>query len=503
MAGRAERHVNLHHDLYDVAKFEEMRDTAKVMSQTIKKGKGEIETFPELMEDVFYSLFKHNPAFKPEPEVDPLYHINRGFVNEAMNTQDWQQLRAKTKLDPINAATAAASLGETILQDHASEISELQKHITKMRQDAKDMDKLLKEQAALKKAINNKATTPQQKQQLQNQANMLAQKVAQVQKANNQANAAIQAKAGQIQLGAMTPAVKQALQAVELQDALACGWGTESGSFVAIPYEERVKLSNAIVQNRNFVKIAQLAGRMSRLATRKQKQKTKHSFEEIADIKQSNDVARAIPSELMLLADEDFEDLFYKKFFEGQLLTYDLQGEETKAKGPIIVCIDVSGSMEGDPDTWTKAVALALVQIAHKEKRNCIVIPFDQTLKTTFEFYKEQGFQAEKVLEMASYFSGGGTNFDPPLLKAMEYLENEAHLKEGDIIMITDGNGHCSDSTKVAFLDLKKKLKFSMFTIVIGSEFGFVTHSLQPLSEYLYPVSSLTDELAGTIFESV
>ena len=498
-----ERHVNMNHDMFDTARFDEMEDSAKALKETIKKGKGELDTFPEMMEDMFYSVFKHNPSYKPETDVDPQYHLNRGFLQAAMNTPEWSQLRAKTKLDPLNSATAAASLGETLLNDHGQEIAEIQKHIQKMAQDAKDIDKLLKEQAKLNKQLTSKKTPQNQQQQLQNQANVLAQKVAKLQQGCSASQGAMQQAVQKVQASFAIPAVQQALQTVDLQETLACGWGTESGSFTAIPYEERVKLSNAIVHNKRFLKIAQLAGRMSRLATRKQREKTKHSFEEIADIKEGRDVTRAIPSELMLLCDDDLETVFYKKLVEGNLLSYDLQGEETKAKGPIIVCIDISGSMSGDPDTWCKAVALALVQIAHKEKRNAIVIPFDTHVKTVFEFYKEDGFNAEKVLEMASYFSGGGTNFDPPLTKAMEYLQKESHFKEGDIIMVTDGEAPVSDSVKEAFLDLKKKLKFSLITIVIGSEFGYVTHSLQALSEYLYPVSSLTDELAGTIFESV
>lgn len=506
MARQREDHLNLGHDLVDTSRFGEMLGTARILSDTVKKGKGDLQTFPELMEDMFYSVFKYAPAFKPEPDVDPLYQINRGFLQEAMATPEWQQLRAKTKLDPIQSATAAASMGETLLKDHASEIAEMQKYIKQMQADAKQLDKLLKEQGAVQKQLKSTKLTPQQRAQLANQATILQQKAAQQQAGIATAQQQVTAVAIAASQGAAPAMVKQALQSCDLQESLTCGWGTEAGSFVAVPYEERVKLSNAIVKNKKFLRIALLAGRMSRLAAKKQRQKTKHAVEEISDITQSDDVSRMIPSEAMLLAKPELKVLkllFYKKFLEKQLLTYELSGEETKAKGPIIACIDISGSMNGEKDTWCKAVALALVRVAHKEKRNAIVIPFDTEVKTVFEFYKDVPFNAEMVLQMASYYSGGGTHFDPPLRKSMEYLEKEAKLKDGDVIMVTDGEAPVSDSTKVAFLELKQRLRFSLFTIVIGSQFGYVEHSLQPISDILYPVDALTDKLAGSIFESV
>jgi len=501
-----EDHINLNHDLFDSCRFDEMLDTAKILKETVKKGKADLETFPELMEDMFFAAFKHVPTFKDETDVDPLYHVNRGFLHEMVGSTEWQQLRAKTRLDPVQSATAAASMGETLLKEHSTEIGQIQKYIKQMRADAQQLDKMLKEQGAIQKQLKSPKLTPQQRAQLVQQAAVLSQKSVNQQTSIAKVTQQITGNATQLCQAAAPAMVKQAIKSCDLQEALTCGWGTEAGSFVAVPYEERVKLSNAIVRNRKFLEIAMLAGRMSRLASKKQRQKTKHSVEEISDITQSDDIAHMLPSEAMLLADPELEVLelvFFKKFLDKQLLTYELSGEETKAKGPIIVCIDISGSMDGEKDTWCKAVALALVQIAHKEKRNAIVIPFTTTVKTVFEFYKDEGFNAEKILAMAGYFSGGGTDFDPPLQKSMEYLEKESKVKDGDVIMVTDGQAPVSDATKVAFSELKQRLKFTLFTIVIGAEFGYVQHALQSISDTLYPVDALTDKLAGQVFESV
>jgi len=206
--------------------------------------------------------------------------------------------------------------------------------------------------------------------------------------------------------------------------------------------------------------------------------------------------------ETILLVEPELEFLFMKKFVDRELLTYELSGKESKGKGSIIICIDVSGSMGGERDVWCKAVALAMIEIAHREKRNAIVIPFDYSVQTAFEFYKDN-FSVQTLLEMAGYFTGGGTNFDPPLKKAMEYLEKEKKLKNADIVIITDGEAHISNRVKTEFEEFKQRQKCSLITIVIGSEYGYVQHSLKPISNFLYPVDKLTDDLAENIFESV
>jgi uncharacterized protein with von Willebrand factor type A (vWA) domain len=85
----------------------------------------------------------------------------------------------------------------------------------------------------------------------------------------------------------------------------------------------------------------------------------------------------------------------------------------------------------------------------------------------------------------------------------MEYLQNESQLKNGDVIFITDGESEVSEQVKGDYLELKHQLKFNHFTIVIGSEFGWVQHSLKPISDRLIAVDTLTNELAEDVFESV
>ena len=50
--------------------------------------------------------------------------------------------------------------------------------------------------------------------------------------------------------------------------------------------------------------------------------------------------------------------------------------EKKEPKGPIIVCVDTSGSMQGTPENIAKTVTFALSKIAIEEERKCYLISF-------------------------------------------------------------------------------------------------------------------------------
>ena len=84
---------------------------------------------------------------------------------------------------------------------------------------------------------------------------------------------------------------------------------------------------------------------------------------ELVGICESDDLNNLLPSEIALLSDESIETCFFKKYSEKKLMTFEYEArilarkEETikqkqliskiKEKGPIIICVDTSGSMHG------------------------------------------------------------------------------------------------------------------------------------------------------------
>lgn len=489
------------HDLFDDEQFKQLK-AGSVLGDTVRKGRGDYPLFPELAQDIFNSMYKFYPQTVPEDEMNALWRLNKPFVEELHANQDFLALRAKTRLDPVQSAVAAATFSETILKENATTFSELKQWIQSLQKDYKQLQELQAAETQLNKATTNPNIPASQQRTNQANLQLTRQKIQSIkrslQHAKQSAEQCVQNAASK---ASVTQGLKQAGDVCDFTGQILGGWGVGSGAFSPISYEERMKVANMLLKQKKLLKIAKLAGRFTRLATRKQKQKTKHAVEEIADIEMGDAIARMIPSEAMLLADIDTEYLFLKRFAEKQLLVYRLEGEESKAKGPMVICFDVSGSMKGENEIWCKAVAIALVQVAQQEKRSAFVIPFDWSVQNTYSFLKSEGPQPSKLLEMASFFSGGGTNFDPPIGESMEAIESEPELKGADIIFITDGAG--SFSKRAEFTEMKERSKAHMFTVIIGGEYAYENHPLKAVSDYTWPVDSLTDDTANLLFEAV
>jgi hypothetical protein len=113
--------------------------------------------------------------------------------------------------------------------------------------------------------------------------------------------------------------------------------------------------------------------------------------------RRSDDIARMLPMELALLGHPRLNTLWHAKRAERTLMTYQLQGvlsEHTpqerefieqqqeqnkkpkKGHGPIIVCLDTSGSMQGEAEQVAKALVLEALCIAFAEDRRCFVYSF-------------------------------------------------------------------------------------------------------------------------------
>ncbi|MGA9721939.1 MAG: hypothetical protein WBQ86_05765, partial [Candidatus Binatus sp.] len=103
-----------------------------------------------------------------------------------------------------------------------------------------------------------------------------------------------------------------------------------------------------------------------------------------------------------------------------------------------------------------------------------------------------------KVVEMAEYFPGGGTDFETPIDAAVELL-GEKKLKRGDIVIITDGESQVSPEWLARLRERKADLDFSIFAVLVdvGSA---ETSSLAQFADRITSVKRISDEHARDIF---
>jgi uncharacterized protein with von Willebrand factor type A (vWA) domain len=214
-----------------------------------------------------------------------------------------------------------------------------------------------------------------------------------------------------------------------------------------------------------------------------------------------NDLGRLVPSEMMKLGHPLLRMEFNKKFLERALIQYRMEAVEKEAKGPIVVCIDNSTSMAGAREVWSKAVALALCQIAVDQKRAFAVVHFNKQIQRTDMFVEDKKVDPAQLLESMAFFSGGGTNFDVPLSFAFATTTEKFKDKgkgKADIIFITDGECEISDDMVKKMDEAKKATGVKLYSICIGDH----AQQLEEVSDHYTSLRDLADDqaLKETVF---
>lgn len=113
------------------------------------------------------------------------------------------------------------------------------------------------------------------------------------------------------------------------------------------------------------------------------------SVEEIDRVESGDNLERVLPTELSMP-----EDLFYKRYATKELQQFSSPGKDNPkkvevhrkdprlTKGPIIVSIDTSASMDGRPLRIAFSLLKQLLRIAKKQKRPCFLISFSVRSKS-------------------------------------------------------------------------------------------------------------------------
>jgi uncharacterized protein with von Willebrand factor type A (vWA) domain len=122
--------------------------------------------------------------------------------------------------------------------------------------------------------------------------------------------------------------------------------------------------------------------------------------------------------------------LFLKRLLEEDLLAYSYKNPVEETQGPILIAVDGSGSRTGLKEVWAKALAIATMLQAKKERRKSHGIIFGASEKEIFEI------DLNKLEDLATASFHMGTNFGPPLRWAEEKLKESSRA---DFLFITDG----------------------------------------------------------------
>ena len=504
-------------DSYDRRTWNEIVADAPSIADLAESGERLVPHFSALVQDLFFALFKMNPVFRKSADVRHAAALNRTILEQIVPSAPFQALRSRTALEEDKAAIAAI-----VMSEHALEMMKSEQLINRGEMldlwDLARQEQDLEARAEAVKAVNEiQESKESENESGEEKKNLVAKKeLAEMADAAERAAKVSEARLNQKSRQLETQlkgADQSALKRMQLKTAELAGeidqaaedshdFSREFGQGGRVAAGARLELGRRLARNKKLGELARMVGRFKQDARALKRKTLERGVAEAYDIELGSELGRLIPAELLAMHHPVLKRDFHRRVLEGTVLQYRLRDDEQKGKGPMVVCIDVSSSMQGDKEMWSKAVALTLMDIARRQRRLFRAVMFssgDVSLKV-LDLNRERRYQPDlnKVVEMAEYFPGGGTDFETPIDAAVELL-GEKKLKRGDIVIITDGESQVSPDWLASLRERKDELDFSIFAVLVdvGST---ETSSLAQFADRITSVKRISDEHARDIF---
>lgn len=269
-------------------------------------------------------------------------------------------------------------------------------------------------------------------------------------------------------------------------------WDMSKGDWQQVNLDILKKYAELLQKDASLINLAEMLGKMRQAEKEFEEElfaniqlklewNVEHASKaELIGIHESDDLNSLLPSEIALLADETMQSVFFKKFAEKKLQTFEYQAKMLKyreeefqdkrlksdAKGPFIICVDTSGSMHGTPETVAKTLCFAILKIAIRENRKCYLISFSTGIETInlIDFKNS----LERIIQFLSMSFNGGTDAAPAMKEALRQLESNDY-KKADVLMISDFVMPSFDKETQEKISSAKEKKTKFHSLVIGT----------------------------------
>ena len=165
---------------------------------------------------------------------------------------------------------------------------------------------------------------------------------------------------------------------------------------------------------------------------------------DIEGVTVGNDLSSMLPSEMAQMVDEDLNGLFVYKFatrnlqnfrYKSQIMnpSHKLQMHKARQKGPMVVCLDTSGSMAGVPERISHSLIVKLLQLALRQDRDFLLIAFSYMAKA-FEVRKNRA----RLLDFFRKPASGDTDVSDMLNMCIETLMSKPEFMSADVCLVSD-----------------------------------------------------------------
>lgn len=203
-----------------------------------------------------------------------------------------------------------------------------------------------------------------------------------------------------------------------------------------------------------------------------------------------------LPSETVQMVDEDLQELFLTKFATSKLQEFHYRSEQlmpnrhleqrrARKKGPMIACVDTSGSMVGKPEQIARSLILRLVDLAASQHRDLFLIAFSVSAKPI-----DASKDRVRLLDFFSHQASGDTDPRKMVELTLNLLHENPTYACADVVIV--GDFHMG-LAPVRMTDMMTQLR-SQGTYFYGLQIGANPANLWiPYLDQLYSIGYIPD----------
>ncbi|MDP2262829.1 MAG: VWA domain-containing protein [Hydrogenophaga sp.] len=203
-------------------------------------------------------------------------------------------------------------------------------------------------------------------------------------------------------------------------------------------------------------------------------------------VRRSRNLARMTGGESLNLTHPVLRRLWRARFAEAQLLSYDDRARapqqrpvprpererqrpvpEHAGRGPLIICLDTSGSMRGAPESVAKACVLQALRAAHAGRRPCRLLAFGGPHEMLERELTLDAAGLERLLDLMGQSFDGGTDVQTPIEHAVTLVET-AEWADADLLIVSDGEFGVTPATLQRLREAKTRLGLRAHGVLIG-----------------------------------
>jgi uncharacterized protein with von Willebrand factor type A (vWA) domain len=281
------------------------------------------------------------------------------------------------------------------------------------------------------------------------------------------------------------------------QEAFSMLAGNESGSGTTLnDLDQKRKLAKKLSNNPGLKELVRKLGALRQAwADRKRARRSQTNYSDIIGAKFSDTITKAFPAEIALAASEKGRALFALKYSQKTLLCKDYEAKIKEIdKGPVVLYIDISGSMTGECELWSKAIAYVVAEECLKQKRATHIHLFDTVVQKSIHLEKDRA-DNERLLDFVlSWTTKGGTSFCSVISHALSEVN---YVSKADILMITDGQAEVSDPFVRRLNAFKQEHGVQWNSFCIGKQ----ARVLREFSDYVHTVNVSDDPGSAQLFQ--